>query len=51
LVDLDHLELKPIIDEAGLCRIYEWRVLPIVPVGKLETTFLEEVEQFEEGVL
>lgn len=47
LIDLDRLELKPIIDEMGLRRIYEWRDLPTDPVGKLEAMTLEEASQIE----
>lgn len=48
LIDLDRLKLRPIIDETGLRRIYEWRDLPTDPVRKLEAMALEEAAQVEE---
>ena len=45
---LDRLKLRPIIDETGLRRIYEWRDLPTDPVRKLEAMALEEAAQVEE---
>ena len=50
LVDLDRLNLKPIIDKSGLRRIYKWRDLPTDPVGRLEAMALEEAAQVEEEI-
>lgn len=48
LIDLDRLELKPIIDEKGLRRIYKWCDLPTDPIGKLDAMSVEKTAQVEE---
>ena len=50
LIDLDRLGLKPIIDEKGLRRIYQWCDLPTDPVGKLDTMSVEKTAQVEEEI-